>query len=245
MNSKNNQDALRLNHYLSLGGAGSRRACEQYIRDGRVAVNGETVTDPSVRITGEEVTLNGRKIELERASYYLALHKPPGYICSSEDPSGRPLALDLVSAHIPARLYTVGRLDFMSSGLILVTNDGEFAKTVSHPSSMIEKEYIVETKQPVRKEFLEQCKRGIVVERVTYRVKRYDLQTSRKVRLVLLEGKKREIRNMFSSARITIKRLHRVRIGPVHLGTMKPAAFRRLKPSEIRILMNTGKRKKS
>lgn len=236
MKSTNNRGPLRLNHYLAVSGAGSRRGCEQLIRDGQVAVNGDVVLDPSVRITDETVTLRGIRLTPERDLYYIALYKPPGYLCSSSDPEGKPLAVDLVSQHFPVRLFTVGRLDFLSSGIILLTNDGNFSKKVSHPSSMIEKEYLVETKEVIPVDFLERCRRGIAVGPVRYRIKRYEVKTKRKVRLVLIEGKNREIRNMFSAARISVTRLHRTRIGPVALGTLKPGGFRRLKPGEIKVL---------
>ncbi|MBN2050070.1 MAG: rRNA pseudouridine synthase [Spirochaetales bacterium] len=226
----------RLNHYLALCGVGSRRACETYIREGRVTVEGIPLTDPSFRVTGEVVAFDGKTVSPESTQVYLALHKPPGYLCSSKDPSGKPLAVDLVSPHIPVRLYTVGRLDFLSSGLILLTNDGDFAKKVSHPSSKIEKEYVVETKQPIPEEYLKRCRQGVMIDRIHYRIAAYELKTGRKVRLVLVEGKNREIRKLFAREKLTIKRLHRIRIGPVNLGTLKPGEFRNLKPSEIRRL---------
>jgi len=235
------QPALRLNHYLSVSGCGSRRACEGYIREGRVAVNGIITVDPSRRITAEEVTLDGKKVSPEKDLYYIALYKPRGYLCSSSDPRGRPLAVDLVTPHVPVRLFTIGRLDFLSSGIILLTNDGHFSRHVAHPSSTIEKEYIVETKEPVPRDFLEQCRRGIKVEGISYKIKRYEIKTSRKTRLVLVEGKNREIRKLFSSAALTVKRLHRTRIGPVYLGSLKPGGFRHLKPREIKSLMGSKK----
>lgn len=234
MKKRNNTTAIRLNHYLAMSGAGSRRACESFVREGRVTVDGDIVVDPSVRITRQEVKLNGKRVSPEKELYYLALNKPPGYLCSSSDPEGKPLAVDLVADHIPARLFTVGRLDFMSSGIILLTNDGDFSRKVAHPSSMIEKEYLVETKKPVSEDFLRQCRSGLTLGGETYTIKRYTLQTSRKVRIVLVEGKNREIRRLFTHARIPIKRLHRIRIGPVYLGNLKPAGFRRLKPREIK-----------
>jgi len=231
---------LRLNHFLATCGIGSRRICEQYIREGRVTVNGTVETNPSIRISNEQVAFDNRKVSPENELYYLALHKPSGYLCSSSDKSGKPLALDLVSPHFQARLFTVGRLDFLSSGIILITNDGSFSKKVSHPASKIEKEYVVETKDPVNKDFLERCRRGISIAGETYRIKRYDMKTGRKVRLILVEGKNREIRRMFAAGKLTIKRLHRTRIGPVHLGTLKPGTYRRLKPGEIKSLLKSG-----
>jgi len=121
-------------------GVASRRASEGLITSGRVAVNGVTVSQLGTKVApGDTVTLDGRVVQPELVLRYLALHKPPGYLCSAFDPQGRPLAQDLLPREITERLYTVGRLDFRSSGLILFTNDGAFAARLGHPSAEVEK----------------------------------------------------------------------------------------------------------
>lgn len=226
---------VRLHVYMARCGVGSRRACERMIQEGHVEVNGEPVTRLGTKVEqADNVTVNGKQILPERHFRYLALNKPPGYICANSDPQRRPLALDLVQPHFRERLYHVGRLDLMSSGLIFFTNDGEFARKITHPSCGIEKEYIVTTRQPFTVDILEAFKRGVVADGTRYQVKDYHRISSRKARLCLEEGKNREIRNMFRHANIQVKRIHRVRIGPVVLGDVPRGAYRHLQANEVR-----------
>ncbi|MDR3249004.1 MAG: RNA-binding S4 domain-containing protein, partial [Treponema sp.] len=160
---------LRLQAYLAHAGIASRRAAEKLITDGRVQVNGQVVTVLGAKVNaGDLVCFDGRPVQVESRFRYLALHKPPGYICSSFDPQGRPLALELLAPDIRERLYNVGRLDFRSSGLILFTNDGDFAAKVSHPSAGIEKEYLVEATGVIPDEVVDAFTQGVVIEGVRY-----------------------------------------------------------------------------
>ena len=142
--NETSEGAVRLQAYLARCGVASRRASEAIILEGRVSLNGRTVRELGTKMhPGDLVELDGKPLKLEERKIYLALHKPEGYICSSSDPQGRPMAKDLLPQSITERVYNVGRLDLRSSGLILFTNDGGFAAKVGHPSAQIEKEYIV------------------------------------------------------------------------------------------------------
>ncbi len=232
---KSPSSPTRLQAFLARCGAGSRRACEELIGQGRVAVNGAVVTQPGVKVEqGDTVTLDGRRVTPSGALIYLAVHKPRGYLCASSDPGGhRPLVQELFSGAIRERLFHVGRLDFLSTGLILYTNDGEFSRLVSHPSAGIEKEYLVEAGRVIDEALLRRYAKGIRVGDVTYRCLRYTLRGPRSVTITLTEGKNREIRNVFASRNVRLKRVHRVRIGAVTLRGIAPGHFRRLTAREI------------
>jgi 23S rRNA pseudouridine2605 synthase len=225
---------IRLQRYLALCGIASRRRNELHILDGRVTVNGVIVRVLGTKVgTGDKVLFDGKPVLPEKRKLYIALNKPRGYLCSSYDPDDRPIALDLFGNQYPERLYNVGRLDFNTSGLILFTNDGDFAKVASHPSSEVEKEYIVESFEPVNISILNEFKKGIVVDGVRYRISDYQLIGPNDARLTLIEGKNREIRRLYEAKDITIRRIHRVRIGPVRLGDLETASHRMLTKREV------------
>lgn len=236
------REPLRLQVYLSQCGLGSRRQCEEMILEGLVEVNGEKVTRLGSRVEPEDdVRYRGRKMVPTRKLIYLALHKPQGYICSSEDRSGRPLVYDLIKNVIPQRVFTVGRLDYMSSGLILLTNDGDFTQKIIHPGNRLEKEYSVLTSDEIPVELLDTFKKGIRVEGERFKLKEYKLISSRKVILILEEGKNREIRKVFLSRNIKIKKIHRTRIASLTLGNLAPGHFRMLKEQEVMSLIKAAK----
>jgi 23S rRNA pseudouridine2605 synthase len=178
------------------------------------------------------VVLGKRLLHLETEKVYLAVNKPVGYLCSNSDSRGRPLVLDLLQ-DIPQRIFHVGRLDFRSSGLILYTNDGDFAKTVSHPSSNIEKEYQVETKQPFPEEALLKYRKGLRIAGQNYRLRKYQYKTPRRVVLTLVEGKNREIRRIFEHFGHFPSKIHRIRIGCVHVRGIPAGGYRLLSRQEI------------
>ncbi|MFP4408469.1 MAG: pseudouridine synthase [Spirochaetaceae bacterium] len=235
---------LRLQLFLARAGVASRRRCEEIIASGRVQVNGEVVQRQGVTVDPEtdEVRLDGKPIRQARNYVYFALNKPPGYLTSNKDPEGRSLAIELIREAYSGRLFSVGRLDFLSSGLIFFTNDGRFADRVAHPSSRIEKEYLVETKRPIPRELLEQWRSGIEIEGERYHLKSYTFKGPRRVQLVLEEGKNREIRNVLHAHNIPTKRVHRVRIGRVTLGDLGPGAFRKLTKAEVEGLLDERRR---
>ncbi len=225
---------MRLHVFLARSGIASRRKSEALIAQGRVRVNDTVITEQGTQVGPEDrVYFDGREVHITRQKYYLALNKPAKVLCSNHDPEGRPLAVDLVKSDVPVRLFTVGRLDFMSTGLVFLTNDGEFADAVMHPSSGVEKEYIVETKDPVPREMLEEYRNGIRVEGTVYTLKSFDFKNGRKVHLTLEEGKNREIREVFMARKLKIKRLHRIRIGPVRLSGTRSGGYRELSEQEV------------
>ena len=238
------ENGVRLQLFMARSGVGSRRTCEKLIADGFVKVNGKSVTTQGTKVTNDDVvTFRGRILHATKKNVYIALHKPSLYICSNSDPEGRNLAIDLLKGEFPVRLYNIGRLDYLSTGLIFFTNDGNFAKIVSHPSSGIEKEYLVETKQEIDEEILKSFLKGVWIERVFYKIVSYSYKTPFKVRLVLNEGKNREIRRFFQARNLKIKKLHRIRIGIVNLGTIPQGGYRFLTEKEIHwFLKRKGKK---
>ena len=233
---------VRLQVFLAHSGVASRRACGEYIADGLVTVNGQLVTEPGFRVGEEDsVVFRRRRVYPVRRLEYIALNKPEKYMSTTRDPQNRPLALDLLKPAFELRLYPVGRLDFLSSGLIFFTNDGDFAQAVSHPSSGVEKEYLVETTREISEEFLREYQKGIVVEGERYRLKSWKLKGPRSAALVLEEGKNRELRNVFSARGLYPKRIHRVRIGHVSIKGLDSGKFRRLSRREVETFLKKGK----
>jgi 23S rRNA pseudouridine2605 synthase len=225
---------VRLQVYLAHAGVASRRGAEKLITQGRVAVNGLVVTVLGEKVNpGDEVCLDGIPVKTEGRFRYLVLHKPPRYLCSSFDPQGRPLALDLLPPGIGERLYNIGRLDFLSSGLILFTNDGNFAAQIGHPRAGIEKEYLVEATGLISDDVLEALRQGISIEGVRYQAHRVERLDKRSLRVVLIEGKNREIRRVFSYFHLHPEKLHRVRIGPVRIGGLSGGESRPLTGDEL------------
>lgn len=238
MNRRDSNLPVRLQAYIAHCGIASRRAAEQIILDGRVTVNGTVVTELGTKVTENDVvTVDGNVIHLEAKKRYILLNKPAGYVCSSADEKGRQVAADLLKEKYTERLYNVGRLDMYSKGMILFTNDGDFAAKLSHPSSQIEKEYIVETSQNIPDDFPTKFEKGIRIDGVFYKCKKCEILKPRKIKIVLIEGKNREIRTVLESQNIGTKSLVRVRIGNVSLDELKPGESRELTENEIKGLL--------
>lgn len=231
-------EKTRLQAYLAHCGVASRRACEQIILDGRVTVNGNVVTELGTKVcTEDKVCVDGKAVHLEARKCYVLLNKPAGYVCSSSDEKGRQVAADLLRDSYKERLYNVGRLDMYSKGMILFTNDGDFAAKLSHPSSQIEKEYIVETSQDVSPETAAALEHGIRADNVFYKCVRCEVLKPRKIKIILIEGKNREIRKMLESQNIGTRSLVRVRIGNVNLDDLRPGEHRDLTEKEVKGLL--------
>ncbi|MDR2071824.1 MAG: rRNA pseudouridine synthase [Spirochaetaceae bacterium] len=225
---------LRLQVFLARSGVASRRRSEAVILQGRVTVNGEIVTLLGTKVEPDsDIRVDGIPVRTEKKRHYLAMNKPPRYLCSSRDPQGRSLALELIPPDITERLYNVGRLDYLSSGLIFFTNDGNFAARISHPGSEIEKEYLIESKVPVPDRVIDDFLAGINIEGETYRARAVERLGRRSLRIVLIEGKNREIRRVFSYFHLSPRLLKRIRIGPVELGTLEEGKTRRLTEGEL------------
>ena len=238
-NENSSKQEMRLQVYLAHAGVASRRACEKIIAEGRVSVNGTLVIDMGSKVrTGDTVLLDGKPVHPEARKCYVLLNKPAGFVCTLSDEKGRPTAADLLKETYSERLYNIGRLDMFSSGAILFTNDGDFAAKIEHPSAQIEKEYVIETTQDFPPELLTRFERGIRVDGIFYKCRSAAAINRRKLRIVLVEGKNREIRRVLDSFNCTIKRLVRVRIGNLELGTLKAGEFRDLTAKERQALLD-------
>lgn len=238
----------RLNKYLAHAGVGSRRYCDDLIARGRVSIDGAVVREMGTRIDPEtqQVTVDGQPLHQERPVYWL-LNKPPGYLCTNNDPDGRPLALDLVP-HIPQRVYTVGRLDEDSEGLLLLTNDGDLAHKLMHPRFGVFKTYVVQVAGKPSAADLNKLLEGVWLSDGhvrARRVKKFKTQgDSAWLEIVLSEGKNREIRRMLARLEHKVLRLRRIAIGPIKLDRLKPGKSRKLHPDEIEMLKAAADRKR-
>ncbi|MBD5408000.1 MAG: rRNA pseudouridine synthase [Treponema sp.] len=242
----NTDSKMRLQVFLAHSGLASRRASEKIIASGRVTVNGRVVTEMGEKVSvNDDICLDGEKITLEQKKRYVLLNKPEGYVCSLSDEKGREVAADLLKERYSERLYNIGRLDMYSQGLIIFTNDGDFAATLSHPSAELEKEYIVEATSPLPRYLCDDFMHGVRVDGVFYKCKSAVEINPRKMKVILLEGKNREIRTVFASQNVRIRRLTRVRIGNVKMENLQSGKFRDLTIREVSGLLalckNTGK----
>jgi 23S rRNA pseudouridine2605 synthase len=233
----------RLNKLLAHAGVGSRRQCDDLIRAGRVAIDGRAVHDLGTKVDPEaqHISVDGHPVKTERLVYWL-VNKPRGVVCTNFDPAGRVRAVDLVP-HVEQRVYTVGRLDEMSEGLLLLTNDGDLAFQLMHPRFGVEKTYLVQVQGQPSKADLEQLLRGVwladgkVRARRVKRLKRQGESTW--LRIVLAEGKNREIRRMLAKLGHKVLTLKREAIGPVRLDRLPKGKARRLSGPELQALRQT------
>ncbi len=230
--------AERLQKLLAQAGVGSRRACEDLIRQGRVAVNGQTAqlgqkADPA----RDHITVDGQPIRRRPRHAYIALYKPVGVVCTTRDPQGRPTVLDLVPQFTAMRLWPVGRLDADSEGLVLLTNDGELAHRLTHPRYEHTKEYKVCVEGHPDAAALRRWREGVLLDgrrTAPAQVEWLPREGDRAwLRVVLREGRKREIRRVAALLGYPVVRLIRVRIGPVRLGNLQPGEWRHLTRQEL------------
>ena len=239
---------MRLQKYLSRAGVASRRAAEALIVSGRVRVNGQVVTELGVKVDPErdEVAVDGRRVRLARP-VWIALHKPTGYVSTRKDPEGRPTIYDLLPEKYHGLFY-VGRLDLNSEGLLLLTNQGDVAHRLMHPSYEIERVYDVVVRGEVGDEAIARLREGVELEDGIARAERVKLRrppqqgTSRLV-LTLKEGRNREVRRMLRAVGHGVIRLRRIRYGPVKLGDLESGAWRRLRREEVDALSAVGRRR--
>jgi len=223
---------MRLNRYLAAAGFGSRRACEQFIAAGKVSINGHFIRDLATNVVeGDDVRVSGRKA-LPARHAYLAVHKPPGFVCTRSDEKGRRTIFNLVPEHF-GRLFHVGRLDKESEGLLLLTNDGDLAQKLTHPSHEIDKEYEVVLDKPFDATVTPKFLKGFMIEGGRARMESVHQISPYVVKVILRQGLKRQIRLMFYRLGWEVKRLKRVRIGPVELRGLKPAYWRQLTAGEV------------
>lgn len=249
----------RLQKILSSAGVASRRASEKLILEGRVRVDGEVVTelgtsaDPEV----QDIRVDGARIGMTRTSRprrTVALHKPKGFVTTRSDPSRRPTVMDLLP-HSMRGLYPVGRLDMASTGLLILTDDGELSQKLTHPRFGVEKSYLVTVAGAPDRRVLERAARGIVVDGERLSVEKVEALSPRRgpgkggprserpgrrtrLRAVLKRGKNREIRRLFGALGFPVVELHRERIGGLSLRGIPPGGFRILTPAEVELLQS-------
>lgn len=228
----------RLSKVLAGAGVASRRACEELIFQGLVKVNGSIVKVPQtmVDLEKDEVMVRGNPVKQSEDKVYYLLNKPSGYICSAKRTSSQSkLVLDLFhdEGH---RLFTVGRLDKDTEGLLLVTNDGHFANKVIHPSSDIHKEYLVKTNQEVTHDHLVAISQGTLVEGAFVRPVRVEKVRRVTLKVVISEGKKREVRMLLDAVGLKTESLIRIRLGGLRLGPLPSGAWRSLSDNEKQLI---------
>lgn len=239
----NEAETVRLHKFLAAAGVGSRRQCEEFIRQGRVSVNGKTVVKMGQLINPQQdrVTFAGRTITDREKKQYLLLYKPPGYITSLRDPQGRPTIMDLVNIKDgSARLYPVGRLDFDSEGLILLTNDGELAYRLMHPKYKVAKEYQVLVRGCPSPGKLRLLSQGVPLKEGTTapaRIKMVKKGSSKSVlKITIHEGKKHQVKKMCAAVGHPVISLTRTRYAFLNTTGLRPGNQRMLSAAEVAAL---------
>ena len=239
-------DIMRLQKFIAECGIASRRNAEKIIESGRVRVNGEIVDymgcviDPDCDV----VEVDGRVIETESKKYYIMLHKPKNYVTTVSDDLGRPTVMELVR-DINARIYPVGRLDFDTTGLLIMTNDGDFANILTHPRHVVNKTYIARIDRPLSEDELARLQSGIDLDGVkTAPAKAENIKRPQKgyeVKITIHEGKNRPVRRMLDAVGVNVMSLKRISVGSLTLGNLPEGKWRRLADAEINKLRGKGK----
>ena len=232
---------MRIQKFIAHAGICSRRAAERLVAQGRVRVNGLLVTRPGIEVDPQrdQITVDGRPVELAEDHVYVVLHKPPGVVTTVRDPQGRPTVMGLLKG-LRRRVYPVGRLDLDSEGLLLLTDDGELANRLIHPRYKVEKRYRVTVKGHPKEQILARVSKGITLDgRPTLPCTVREIKRSRRsttLEVVLREGRKRQIRRMFEAVGHPVRRLVRVAVGPIELRGLAPGRWRHLAPEEVALI---------
>jgi 23S rRNA pseudouridine2605 synthase len=225
---------MRFAKFLARAGVASRRAAERLIADGRVTVGGVPVTDPARDVEeGDDVRVDGRPVSAEPVETWV-VHKPAGVVSTAREPGRRRAVTELVDS--PARLYPVGRLDADSTGLILLTNDGELANRLTHPRYEVPKTYVAELRRPPTGRDLEALRRGVRLDDGPTAPARVRRRGERRIELTIHEGRNRQVRHMVEAVGNEVDSLRRVRFGSLQLGDLRPGEARRLDEEEVRRL---------
>lgn len=226
----------RLAKFLAGAGVASRRKCEELIFEGLVRVNGKIVLLPQTLVDERDaIEVNGKKVRSEQEKVYFIVNKPRGCVCSAVRKGREKLVLDLFEG-LSTRLFTVGRLDRDTSGLILVTNDGAYANRVIHPSSNIKKEYIVKTSAEISDAHLKTISEGILLEEAYVKPVKVSKMRRGTLKIVVSEGKKREVRYLVENAGLEVLELKRTRIGGLRLGTLPLGSWRAMTEREKEVI---------
>lgn len=229
---------MRINKYLAQCGVASRRECDRLIAEGKVTVNGRPAGLGDDVNDGDNIKVEGRPVTVKKNEYYL-LHKPKGYLCTVSDDKGRKTVMDILGDGV-GRVYPVGRLDYDSEGLLILTTDGELAQHLTHPSNEVPKTYLVKVEGRLTEADLNPIRSGIEIDGyVTKKCRAHIVETNKdytKVELVLREGKNREIRKMFAAIGREVTLLKRTKVGEITLRGLDRGAFRKLTPAEVEYL---------
>jgi 23S rRNA pseudouridine2605 synthase len=227
---------MRLAKYLAQAGVASRRRAEEIVRSGRITVDGAVITDPAWAVDpGDEITLDGAPMPVAPALVVYALNKPAGVVSTASDPHGRPTVVELIAS--PTRLYPAGRLDIDTTGLILLTNDGDLAYRLTHPRFEVPRTYrAVVARPPVGKEALAALRRGVELEDGLTAPARARRLGPAQIELTIREGRNRQVKRMCAAVGHPVRQLERVAIGELQLGVLKPGSYRRLTKRELAAL---------
>ena len=238
----------RLQKILSRAGIASRRAAERVLAEGRITVNGHTVTEVGTKadLERDDVRVDGVRVRPPQAPVYLMLNKPKGVVTTRHDPEGRPTVMGLVPA--VAGLFPVGRLDVTTEGLLLLTNDGAFAERVSHPRYEVPRVYLAKVRNVPEPETIERLRRGVTVDGERLAADHVRLVESDKnawVEVTLHEGKHHEVRRLLEAVGHPVSKLRRVSIGPLSVRGLEPGEFRALTPQEVQALLKPASHRRA
>ena len=235
----------RLQKVIALSGVASRRKAEELIKNGDVIVNGEVVTKLGTKVTySDDILVCGKKIEKEEKEYYL-FNKPRGVICSTSDDKGRKVVVDYFNSN--KRLYPVGRLDYDTTGALIVTNDGNLSNLIMHPKNEIEKVYIAKLNGVIKGAEINKIKSGVIIDNVKcvpkkVKLKNFNVKKNTSiVEIIITEGKNHEVKRIFESVGFFVDKLKRERIAFLSLGNLKSGEYRKLNPKEVKQLFNLVK----
>lgn len=238
-------EIVRLQKYIAMSGAASRRAAEQLISEGRVTVNGEKITEHGVKVEigADKVALDGEQLKVKNKKYYIMLNKPEGYVTTVNDQFDRPTVIDLIKTDLKdVRLFPVGRLDYDTEGLLLLTNDGDFTYRVTHPKFNTDKTYIALLKGGISVKGLNMLRSGVKIDDYKTSPAEVEIIDAAEgyvtARITIHEGRNRQVRKMFESVGSKVVGLRRIKIGKVELGTLPLGRWRYLTSHEINYLMN-------
>jgi len=227
---------MRLNKFLSRCGLDSRRKCDDLIKNNKILINGSIVSDFSYQVKADDmVTYKGKYLEIEHDSVIYILNKPKGYVCTSKDPQNRLKVIDLVDVNI--RLFTIGRLDRDTTGIILLTNDGDISNKLTHPKYNKEKKYYVKSKGRIENNFLKKIRNGYILENGTkVRATIKLLSHSGNIfewDVILTEGKNREIKRIFSEFNAKVTLIHRYSFAGIELNNIKIGDYKTISKKEL------------
>lgn len=227
----------RINKYIASCGICSRRKADELISQGKVEINGQVVTDMGHKVDiNDIVKINGKLITKEEEKVYIVLNKPKGYVTTSSDQFNRKNVIDLINENV--RVYPIGRLDMYTEGLLLLTNDGEFANAIMHPRNKIEKTYVVTTDTNINQGQIDKLKNGVDIGDYITKPAKVRIISKDKIEIIISEGKNRQVRRMCDAVKINLLNLKRIKIGNIELGKLQTGKYRYLTNKEKQSMIN-------